>query len=335
MWAITAIQPIFENFQKKPIKFSRLSKCFFHKSLVSIPLGWGSANAVSGMNALLPSGQINYHPCRYGTSKVLFRGPPRKLRGDFVAFIGASPTFGPGLEHPFPNLVEEKTGVAAVNLGYRNAGIDFFRSSSALMDICAMSRVTIVQIMGAAHMSNRFYTVDPRHNERFVRATKRVKDIFPEVNFADFATVEDLLFGLASAAPERLHYVRQEVQTAWVARMRTLLSQIEGPKILLWLSDHVPFSNKFGGTICKDPMFVDRAMINAVTDYADAYVELSANRDEVTSPLSTANAGDIVVSPNERILSQSVHQRAANELAPILAAFTAKADNIFADDLCG
>lgn len=267
------------------------------------------------MSAELPMNRtIDYAPCRYGSSKIRFRGPARRVRGEYMAFIGGTETFGRFIETPYPALLEETTGLPAINLGCQNAGIDAFISSPELIDICSMAQVTVIQILGAPNMSNRLYTVDPRHNNRFLRASKKFKEIFPEVDFTEFDRTDHLLTALAQIGPDRLPLVRQELQSAWVARMRTLLSQIDGKKILLWLADHSPYSAASGGTICRDPLFVDRAMLNAVSGGADALVEVVAAQGEIA-----AGRGHLVYSEFERadaqeILGPLVHQRVAQGL---------------------
>ncbi len=47
---------------------------------------------------------LDYVPCRYGKSKLLFRGPKRKLTAPYVAMIGGTETYGKFVETPFPAL---------------------------------------------------------------------------------------------------------------------------------------------------------------------------------------------------------------------------------------
>lgn len=49
---------------------------------------------------------LEYFPCRYGASKILFRGPQRSLEGEYVAAIGGSETYGKFVEFPYPDLME-------------------------------------------------------------------------------------------------------------------------------------------------------------------------------------------------------------------------------------
>jgi uncharacterized protein DUF6473 len=55
-------------------------------------------------------GALDYLPCRYGNSKLLFRGPKRSLDEPYIAFIGGTETYGKFLAKPFPVLVEEEFG---------------------------------------------------------------------------------------------------------------------------------------------------------------------------------------------------------------------------------
>lgn len=261
---------------------------------------------------------LNYHPCRYGASKVLFRGPAKRVAGDYVAFLGGTETFGRFIETPFPELVEAQTGLTSINLGCIQAGIDAYLSSPGLIDMCSMAQVTVIQILGAPNMSNRLYTVDPRYNERFMRASKVLKEIYPDVDFSQFDQTSHLLTALARTGPDRLHRVRRELQTAWVARMRTLLEQVAGPKVLLWLADHAPYTAAEGGTICRDPLFVDRAMLAAVEPFADALVEVVARRGEIEAGLNRMIFGEMDHGAAQEMLGPDVHDRVAEALAPVL-----------------
>lgn len=278
---------------------------------------------MNAMNIAVRS--LEYHPCRYGSSKILFRGPARRVRGDYVTFLGGTETFGRFIETPYPDLIEQATGMTSINLGCLRAGVDAYLTSPGLLDICAMSKATVIQIMGAPNMSNRHYTVDPRHNERFLRASKRFKDIYPEVDFTEFDLTSHMLTALARIGPDRLHLVRHEMQCAWVARMRSLLGQIEGRKILLWMADHAPYSTATGGTICRDPLFVDRAMLNAISDYADELVEVVARREEIEAGRDHMVFAEMEYGAAQEMLGPIVHERVADALQPVLTSLTGPA----------
>ena len=41
----------------------------------------------------LGAGALDYLPCRYGTSKLLFRGPRRPLKEPYIAFLSGTETY--------------------------------------------------------------------------------------------------------------------------------------------------------------------------------------------------------------------------------------------------
>ncbi|MDC1223540.1 DUF6473 family protein [Ascidiaceihabitans sp.] len=42
---------------------------------------------------VLGAGNLDYLPCRYGTSKLLFRGPRRPLKEPYIAFLSGTETY--------------------------------------------------------------------------------------------------------------------------------------------------------------------------------------------------------------------------------------------------
>ena len=120
---------------------------------------------------------LDYFPCRYGTSKLLFRGPRRKLDGAYCAVLGGTETYGKFILQPYAALVEAATGITMVNFGCVNAGADVFVNDPAVIDACVKARATVVQVTGAHNTSNRFYAVHPRRNDRFLRASTLLKAI--------------------------------------------------------------------------------------------------------------------------------------------------------------
>ncbi len=59
--------------------------------------------------------------------------------------------------------------------------------------------MTVIQVMGAHNMSNRFYAVHPRRNDRFLRASLGCcKTIYPEVDFTEFNFTRHMLTALAT-----------------------------------------------------------------------------------------------------------------------------------------
>ncbi|WP_371685564.1 DUF6473 family protein [Tropicimonas sp. IMCC6043] len=220
-------------------------------------------------------GALDYLPCRYGSSRILFRGPRKALSDPYIAFLGGTETYGRFIVRPFPDVVGDALGVTGVNLGCVNGGIDVYLKDETLLGISGRAQVTVLQVMGAHNLSNRFYSVHPRRNDRFVGASPVMQALFREVDFTEFAFTRHLMSSLRSICPERFEHVVTELQTAWVARMRTLLQAIDGPKLLLWLADHRPENASAARAGYRnDPLYVERAMLNALEGLHDGCIEV-------------------------------------------------------------
>ena len=240
---------------------------------------------------------IDYHPCRYGNSKIFFRGPRKSLKGRYVTFIGSTETYGKGVESPFPTRVERLTGLTCVNFGCVNASVDAFLPEPAVHDVCHSAALNILQIMGAHNMSNRFYTVHPRRNDRFVRASSVMRAIYPEVDFTEFCFTRHMLASLYALSPERFEIIQSELQMAWRARMRSFVQEIGSHTLLLWLSETLPSDAHLGDRtdpINSDPLFVTRSMIDELRPHVQGVilVQLPARKDndDDTPPLLTTEA---------------------------------------------
>ena len=266
----------------------------------------------------LGSGALDYFPCRYGKSRLLFRGPRRDLAGEHIAFLGGNETYGKFITTPFPALVERQIGVTCANFGWLNAGIDAYLGDHALMDVISDARVTVVQVMGAQNMSNRFYSVHPRRNDRFVGASALMRTVFREVDFTEYHFTKAMLHAVQTLSPDRFCLVRDELKNAWLARMKLLLNRIQGKTILLWLANDPPSGRPEEEGVEQDPLFVDRTMIEAIRPHVTAVVEV------VVSAAAKARGVDgMVFSQMEapvasQMMGPAAHEEAAEALAEAL-----------------
>ena len=209
--------------------------------------------------------ELSYSPCRYGSSRMLFRGPRKRLDLPYLAFIGGTETYGKFIEKPFPSLVEKAMRQTCINFGCVNGGIDAFVNDATVMDICAEADLTVVQVMGANYLSNRFYTVHPRRNDRFLRASTVLQAIYPDVDFSEFSFTRHMLGALHTKSIERFDTVVNELRVAWMARMRKMLGQIGNKVILLWFSEDVMTDDHWSdrpGQLQVDPLFITATMID-------------------------------------------------------------------------
>lgn len=262
-------------------------------------------------------GSLDYSVCRYGRSKLLFRGPKRALDAPYCAILGGTETYGKFIETPFPTILEQKTGHMVVNLGCVNAGIDAFVHDPSILDICAGARVTVVKTLGAQNLSNRFFTVHPRRNDRFVRASKMMKAVYPEVDFTEFHFTRHMLVRLRDTSAERFTLVEHELKTAWIARMSALARGIPGETVLL----HVTSPPRGGeGDLGPEPLFVDDDMVaQAGADY-DRVVRI------VPSDAALAKGTEgMIFAPLDapvacRMAGPAIHREVAEALEPVVTA---------------
>lgn len=263
---------------------------------------------------------LDYRPCRYAGSKLLFRGPRRQLDGDYVVFLGGTETYGKFIAEPFPALAEAQTGVTCVNLGWPNAGADVYLNDPGVLAAARAARGAVLQVPCAQNMSNRFYRVHPRRNDRFVQASAVLRALYPDVDFTEFHFTRHLLIRLQQISSERFALACDELRTAWVARMRQLLGQLECPVVLLWFSARQPGESDSTPDLSADPAFVSRAMIEDVREAATELVEVCASRDALAAGTEGMVYATLEAPAAAELLGPAAHEEAAAALAPVLGA---------------
>jgi len=83
--------------------------------------------------------------------------------------------------------------MSVVNLGVLNAGLDVLSSDPAIVAALGQAEAAVLQITSAHNMTNRFYKVHPRRNDRFLKASSVLRTIYPEVDFTEFHFTRHLL----------------------------------------------------------------------------------------------------------------------------------------------
>lgn len=259
-------------------------------------------------------GALDYVPCRYGESKLLFRGPKRKLTSPYIAMVGGTETYGKFVPMPFPEMVEDGLDMTVVNLGCVNAGVDVFANEQTVLDICNKAEAVVIQIAGAQNMSNRFYAVHPRRNDRFLRASNLLKTIYREVDFTEFHFTRHLLTAMRERSAEKFAMVEQELKEAWVARMKTLVSKINSKVVLLWLADHSPEDCETCTVDGSDPLFVDREMLTAVEPFVEEIVEVVVSPEEIAEGRNGLVYAELEEPMLAAMLGTTAHAKTADAL---------------------
>lgn len=258
---------------------------------------------------------LDYQQCRYGQSKLLFRGPRRSLKKEYIAFIGGTETYGKFVEKPFAELVEDAKGIPCANFSAVNAGVDAFVHDGSLMGLCSNAQVTVVQVMGAQNMSNRFYTVHARRNDRFLKASALLQSIFREVDFSEFSFTRHMLTSLKTISPQRFAAIEMELRAAWFNRMDLMLRQIKGRRVLLWLREPQPelCSNADLG---PEPLFLDASLVGRLTGVVDEIIEVDIAHDRGKLDGMVFSAMEMPMA--QEMIGVSAHSKIAERLLRVL-----------------
>ncbi|WP_422048958.1 DUF6473 family protein [Shimia sp.] len=266
----------------------------------------------------MKGGELNYEPCRYGESRLAFRGPKKDLDAPYVAFLGGTETYGKFVAHPFVEMLDDRLPLDCVNLGYVNAGIDAFLAEPTVLEMAQRAEVTVVQVMGAQNMSNRYYKVHPRRNDRFIGASNMMQMVFNEIDFSEFHFTRHMLGTLCARTPDRYCMVRDELRMAWSARMKLLLNTIGGKVVLLWVADHAPDTALGTSGLGPDPLFVDRLMIEELRPLVEDIVEVVLSEEAMAQGVTGMAFGDMERGAAQRMLSVKGHEETAEALAESL-----------------
>ncbi len=269
-------------------------------------------------------GPLDYDPCHYGESRLVFRGPARKTEGDFIVFLGGTETYGKFIATPFPDLVEQALGISCVNFGQTNAGVDVFLNDTTILAAAAKAHHCVVQVTGANNLSNRYYSVHPRRNDRFLRASAMMQSVFREIDFTEFHFTRHMLGSLAANAPDRFAMVIGEVQKAWLARMELLLARIGPHAVLLWFADHAPENSTDLTDARADPFAIERWMIERLRPRVAAVIEVVASPAALTRGVEGMVFSELEAPAARGMLGPAAHTEAArallDRLAPLLGA---------------
>jgi hypothetical protein len=258
---------------------------------------------------------LDYLPCRYGTSKLIFRGPRRNLEGPYLTFVGGTQTFGKFIEQPYPLKVEHLTGLPSVNFGQNNAGPDVFSKEVTVQEVARKARATVLEAPGAANMTNMLYAVHPRRNDRFLRASGQLRTLYPDVDFTRFNFTQHMLQHLRHTDADRFCVVTRVLQRTWLRKMKQLLTRLGSAVILLRIGTRDQRQD-WGNSIA--PALVTGEMFEALAPSAAALVHVigvaePAGRypDGMSFSLTEEEAARTVSGPQ-------THTAIARTLLPIL-----------------
>lgn len=263
-------------------------------------------------------GGLDYQTCRYGTSRVLFRGPRQKLLPPYAVFFGGSETYGRFVRSPYPDLIAQRTGLRCVNMGCVNAGPDVFAADPALLGAAARANATVIQLPGAHNLSNRFYAVHPRRNDRFLSASNLLMQLYPDVDFTEFSFTRHLLGTLEGMCSERFDTIVDELKACWLTRMKLILSEAGPQTVLLWLSVGPPPREARSIAAGNDPLFVDQTMVDELALTARSVVTVVPSRLARATGTKGMIHTEFEASVASETIGPAVHEEIAEALIPTL-----------------
>ena len=112
-------------------------------------------------------------------------------------------------------------------------GVDAHLADPALAERARMAQAFVLVLPPLGNLSNPFYAVHPRRNDRFVTARAPLRALYPEIDFAVFAFTGALLGTLAATCPVRFVEMRRDLSRHWTGAMTELLQRLPARGVLL------------------------------------------------------------------------------------------------------
>lgn len=190
--------------------------------------------------------------------------PGERAPGGYIAFVGAAQTFGRFCPEPFPALVSKDLEIPSLNLGFGGAGPPVFLRHPELIQLMNEAVLVVLQVMSARYEGNSLFEGSGGPlKARSTGERMRAEDAYePLLALGDQALVKSIV---------------RETRETWIAGYKQLLSLIQVPTVLFWLSVREPgYTEKYDSVdeLFGDfPHLVNQEMVETVKSDCDAYVE--------------------------------------------------------------
>lgn len=252
--------------------------------------------------------------CRYGASKMWFRGPKRLLVKPYVACVGGNETFGRFVESPYPAILEQRLEKQCVNFGSLFSGADALARDPEIPNLMGGAEVCVLQLPPVLNQTNRFYRVHPRRNDRVLEATADLVALYPELDFADVHFVRHLTSRLAEIADARFEVVAAELRQAWGRALRKVLESANNRVLLLWLDwDRSTMADpSYRGL--TDPVQITQEMIDELSDVCAATLRLVVRPSGASDDLEDMLFGTLQQPMAEYMIGPATHREIAQNV---------------------
>jgi hypothetical protein len=242
---------------------------------------------------------VDYDCYQLGETGLWFRGPQPEVldSGSYFTALGAAHTFGCFVESPYPQLLQERLGVPALNLGYSGAGPAFFARHRELLEYVNRGAFCIVQVMSARSTSNSMFD-NPEglaYGKRREGGISTAEEMFEDLVTSELRRLPGgnrrLLRGLLKLTRMPIPAVRKVVKESrmnWLNSMYELLNAITVPKILFWFSTReMAYKSSYhnaGHLLGVYPHLVNRKMIDELRGMVDDTV-VCISKEGLPQPL--------------------------------------------------
>lgn len=196
-----------------------------------------------------------------------FRGPPVNTSAPYLAFIGASQTFGRFVPRPFPCLLGTRLGIPVLNLAVGGAGPRHYLARNYL-ELINGAEAVVIQVMSGRSASNSLFDNSESGgmigHVRGEQSTVRADEFYSRL-------------GQSSSKP-RFEAIVNETRNDYMSSFIQLLRKIVVPKILFWFSRRHPQYaedyEKIPEAVLGDfPQLVNQSMVQRLAAFSDDYVE--------------------------------------------------------------
>ncbi|MEM9901723.1 MAG: DUF6473 family protein [Pseudomonadota bacterium] len=261
---------------------------------------------------------LDYKVCRYGKSRLLVRGPKARLKAPYTLFFGGTETYGRFVARPFPTRIAEGLALRCANISAVNAGLDAFVEDQTLLSAASKAERVVVQVLGAANLSNDFYSVHPRRNDRFIAASPALQELYPEVDFTEFSFTKHLLTSLERRCADRFTLVVEELKLRWRLQMHRLLSEANGRCLLLWIAKAPPPREAVSVRSGADPLLVDTRMLADIGATAREIVQVIPSKAAIATGTQGMVFSEFEAHVAALTINDATHAEIAAALRPVL-----------------
>ncbi len=223
--------------------------------------------------------------------RIGLRCDPSSIAGPYIAVLGGAETYGRHMSSPYAVTLSQMLGCQVMNLGTVHGGLDSLDRTIGLTAYARQAQAIVIECPDPRHSTNAYYHVHRYNNDRVIGVTAAFRAAFRGIDTGSLHYVGHVWKACQTIDPDRTAQMAMDIQLDARQRFTTYVSQFESPVVTVSFDDFCP------DTVAL--RFKPSVRITPVT-----------------------RSGPICAPP---WAGQAAHDRAAQELADILAAHIKKA----------